>query len=126
MDSVVIDSVPSPQIPWILATAILFGSAIISWAFVEAVKKTALNKLKMTMTAAEARKSLWWTPMLIVVSMIMGFSVGSAIGGVEWTWLYGGLVGTCGGALASFLVSLAKGHLQAFLSSKLKDDEDDE
>ena len=113
MNAVVIDAAPPTPVPWLLVAAILIGSAVVSWGFVEAVKKTALNNLKQRMTAAEARKALWWTPLLVLVSMAMGFSVGSAVGGLEWSWGYGGLVGACGGALASFIVGLVKSRLRA-------------
>lgn len=117
IQTVAVDAVAQgTEVPWLLVLTILFGSAIVSWAFTEAVKKTAMNKLKVTMTTKEARKSLWWTPMLVVVSMIMGFSVGSSVAAAsDWHWWIGGLVGTCGGALASFLVSLFKGNITAMV-----------
>lgn len=119
MEQVVQDVPADEPIPWILIMFILFGAAIISWGLTEAIKKTALNKYRFNnrdASANEAKRVLWWTPMLVVASMLIGFGVGCAVGAIEWKTLYGGLVGACGGALASFLVSLFKGNLKTMVS----------
>lgn len=115
----VVQDIPADEpIPWILIMFILFGSAIISWGLTEAVKKTAMGKYRYEnkdASAAEAKRVLWWTPMLVVLSMAIGFGVGCGVGALEWKTLYGGLIGACGGALASFLVSLFKGNLKSLV-----------
>ncbi len=102
-------------VPWVLIVFILFGAAIVSWGLTEALKATALNRLKyrQRLSDKEAAKHLWWSPLLIVASIVMGSGIGCVVGGLEWKWLYGGLVGAVGGALASFLVSLFKGNMTA-------------
>ena len=96
-------------------TMILFGSAIIAWGITEAVKATLVNRLKLTehVDTKEAKARLWWTPLLLIVSMAIGAGVGAVVGAVQWDALYGAFVGCVGGALASFLVALFKGHLAA-------------
>ena len=120
-DAIAGQAAAEQAIPWVLVTFILFGAAIIAWGITEAVKKTATGKYRYDhkgASAAQAKKSLWWTPMLTLVSIFIGFGVGALIGGFQWSWLYGGFVGAMGGALASFLVSLFKGNITA-LTKKL-------
>lgn len=107
------------SVPWLLATMVFFGSALASWGLTEAIKKTALARLKYRgMSTKEAKKRLWWTPLLVLLSMLVGFGVGCGMGSIEWTWYYGGMVGLAGGVLATFAVGLLKGNIQAFLERK--------
>jgi hypothetical protein len=105
-------------VPWLLVALILFGSAILSWGATEAAKATVLARLKFTedIDTREARRRMWWSPLLVLVAMAMGAGVGAGVGAIDWSAGYGALVGCCGGALASFLVGLVKGHLGAVVS----------
>lgn len=107
--------------PWLLIGLILFGSAIVSWGLTEALKATILNRWKFVqhIDTDEAKRRMWWSPLLLVLSMALGCGVGAFVGRLEWSTLYGGLVGAMGGALASFLVSLFKGHLAAWINRLL-------
>lgn len=117
-------------VPWLLILLILFGSAIVSWGITEAIKLTGINRMKYEdhVDTKEAKRRMWWSPMLVLLSMLIGAAVGAIVGGYEWKPLYGSLVGAVGGALASWLVKLFKKNLSGALdkaagAAKPKDDE---
>lgn len=101
--------------PWALIILIFFGAALVAYGLTEGFKKAmkARVRLKDGVSAKEASKRLWWTPLLVIVAMFVGFGVGAGVASFEWKWYYGGLVGSGGGVLASFAVSLLKGNMTA-------------
>lgn len=113
---VVVDVAPS--IPWDLVAIIVVISAAVSWALVAAIEKTAAKKIRYddaTVTAREATRRLWWSPMLAIVRVLLGFGVGAGFGAVDWSLWYGGAAGALGGALAVTVVSATKGSLRTVI-----------
>jgi len=103
---------------WTIAVLIAVAAAPVCWASTGAIKNTLKNRIKFVshVDDAEAERRLWWSPLLILVSMLIGFAFGSATGAASsWDTLLGGASGTVGGALASFIVSLIKGNLAALV-----------
>jgi hypothetical protein len=101
-------------LPWTLIGAIVVIAAAVAWYFVEAIEKTAEKKLRYDvegMTAKEAKRRLWWSPMLVIVRILLGFLVGLAMGAIDWSVWYGGSVGAGAGALAAVVVSSTKGSI---------------
>ena len=120
--------IPMPPVgaavPWPLIIAILVIGAAVAWGLTEAVKKTALAKYRVDhdATAKQAKKRLWWTPMLAALSILIGFGIGCAIGGYEWKTLYGGGIGAVGGALSTTIVAAVKGNITGYLKKAGKAD----
>lgn len=112
---------------WLKLALILFSSAAVAWALTEAVKKTLKNRFKLldNLSTDEANQKLWWTPLLVVVSIVLGFSMGLSGISMGLTWAEGGLTGALGGALATFLVSVFKGNFSSFLKKHLGTNDDD-
>lgn len=102
----VIATAPSST-PWVLIVAVLLIAAVVSWAVTEAVKNTALARLKYNnsgMGAETATRRLWWSPLLQFVAVLLGFGIGAFLGSVGWVWEYGAALGALGGGLNTFLV----------------------
>lgn len=97
-------------IPWVIVALAVVGGAVVGWAVTEALKKTALQRVKYTdhVNAAEAKRRLWWTPMLVCVSVVLGAAVGAFVGALDWSWQYGLVCGACGGGLSSAIVAVLK------------------
>ncbi len=99
----------SETVPWLIVALCVLSAAVIAWGLTEAVKSTALRRVALKNADVH---TLWWTPMLTVVAIIIGFGVGSFIGGVGWEWKYGAICGASGGALSSFIVNIVKRFLK--------------
>lgn len=109
-------TVQDAGLPWMLMALILVGAAVISWSIAKALEATAKKKYRADhpgVTAREADRQLWWTPMLAVGNILFGFALGAVVGGYQWEWLYGAVVGGIGGG-SPFIVPLFKSVVTAF------------
>lgn len=104
-----------PDTPWILIVAILVGAGVISWAITKALEATAKKKYRVDHPKADeetTEKQLWWTPMLAVGNIVIGLVIGGVVGGYQWEWVYGALVGAVGGG-SPFIPALFKSTMTA-------------
>lgn len=101
---------------WMVVTIVVVSAAV-AWGITEAVRRTALAYVRShtRLTEDEAKRRLWWAPMLAILSILLGFGVGCALGAVDWSAIYGGAFGALGGALATSIVAAVKGNLTAAL-----------
>jgi H+/Cl- antiporter ClcA len=123
IQNIAVDAVKDADVPWLLMALTVVIAAAVAWAVTEAIKKTAIQrfKYKERVSTKDAKRSLWWLPMLAVLSTLIGFGVGAFIGAVGWEWEYAAALGAGGGSLASFIVYLLK--KKAKKAAGVEDDE---
>jgi hypothetical protein len=98
------------ELTWII-TLCVASAACVSWALTEGIKHTLVNLTELKF-GNDGEKHRWWAPMLIALSLVLGFLTGALVGSVDWSWVYGGASGVCGGALASTIVAKLKARIE--------------
>lgn len=108
---------PVEETPWIFVTFIIIGSAVLAWVFARSLKGAFEKKVSLDegVSIKEARKRLWWTPLLTLAGGVLGFGLGAFVAAFEWRWYYGGLCGSIGGGMASFIVGVLEENLPSLL-----------
>lgn len=97
---------------WLLVL-ILVASAVAAWTVMESVENTAYMRAKLDdPTLTKSKLLLWWSPLLSLLGLIIGFGVGAFCGALTERWAYGAMVGLCGGGLHRVIVSSAKGQIR--------------
>jgi hypothetical protein len=91
----------------IVAVIAICGGAFVGWKLTELAKDTVLAK--MADRLADSKKDpIWWTILLGGISVVVGFGLGCLVGSVEWSWVYGGVLGATGGATPAFWKKVIK------------------
>lgn len=94
---------------WLVFLLILVASAVAGWTVINMVERTAYMRAKLKHPKlTKAKFVLWWSPLLLLPAILVGFGVGVFGGAVAWSWEYGGLTGMIGGGLNGAIVLRTK------------------
>ena len=94
---------------WLVFSLILVASAVAGWAVINIVERTAFFRAKLKHPKlTKAKFVLWWSPLLLLPAIVVGFGIGVFGGAVAWSWEYGGLTGIVGGGLNAAIVLRTK------------------
>lgn len=105
-------------VPWVVVALCIVVPALLAWGFAETVQKTWLNLWKRdhpSEQTAIGKREMWWSPLLILPSTVIGALTGFGIGMVGDGWGYGVFVGAGSGVVAAWIVKALKDRAMKLL-----------